>query len=89
MRAKAIQYNQSEYLKFEFPNFSGARKSLVQHRNLLRKLKRNSPRYKNELRAHFELLILVKAHALSLDTKTERRRLLNLLMREMEYLKIS
>jgi len=88
MRAKTIQFNNHEYLKIQFPNFSAARKALIQHRDYLRKLKRSSPLYKTELKAHFELLIFVKAHALSLDVKTERRRLLNLLIGEMEYLKI-
>lgn len=86
MQTKVTQLNQSEYLKIVFPDFSGAQKALVQHRDVLCKIKRNSLQYKNELRAHFELLIFAKAHALSLDTKTERRRLLNLLMKEMEYL---
>lgn len=89
MGAKATQYNRSEYLKIEFPDFSAAREALVQHRNVLRKLKRNSPRYKNELKIHLELLIFAKTHALSLDTKAERRRLLNLLMKEIKYLRIS
>lgn len=83
-----IQYNRPRYLKFEFPDFARARKVLVQHRSMLRKLKRNSPWYKNELKTHFALLIFAKAHALSLDMKAERRRLLNLLMKEMKYLKI-
>lgn len=89
MQTKSTQLNQSGYLKIDFPDFSGARKALVQHRNALRKLKHNSPQYKNGLKAHFELLIFAKAHALSLDIKTERRRLLNLLMKEMEYLGMS
>jgi len=90
MRAKdIIQYNPSEYLKFEFPNFSVAREALIQHRNALRKIKRNTSQYKKELKTHFALLIFVKAHALSLDTKTERRRLLNLIMKELEYLGMS
>lgn len=88
MRAKVTLYNRPGYLKIEFPDFSGARKALLQHGNVVRKLKRNSLRYKNELKTHFELLIFVKAHALSLDTRTERRRFLNLLMKEMEYLRI-
>jgi hypothetical protein len=87
MRPKLTQYNRPGYLKIEFPNFSGARKALVQHRSVLRKLKPSSSRYKSELKAHFELLIFAKAHALSLDTKAERRRLLNLLANEMEYIK--
>lgn len=82
------QYNQPGYLKIEFPDFSGARKALIRHRNVLHKFKRNSSLYKNELRIHFELLIFAKAHALSLDTRTERRQLLNLLMKEMEYLEV-
>lgn len=88
MRAKITQYNRSEYLKIEFPNFSGAQKTLTNHRDVLRNLKRSSLRYKNELRIHFELFIFTKAHALSLDTKAERQRLLNLLMKELEYLKM-
>jgi len=88
MQAKVKQYNRQGYLKIEFPDFSGARKALAQNRNMLRKLKHNSPRYKNEFKKHFALLIFTKAHAFSLDTKTERRRLLNLLMKEMEYLRI-
>lgn len=88
MRTKITQYNWPGYLKIEFPDVSGAQKALVQHRNLLRKLKRNSPQYKNELKTHFQLLIFAKAHALSLDTRMERRRLLKLLIDEMEYLKI-
>lgn len=89
MRTKTTQTNQPGYLKVEFPDFSGARKALIQHRNALRKLKCNSPQYKNELKAHFKLLIFAKAHALSLDMKAERQRLLNLLIKEMEYLGMS
>lgn len=89
MQTKIRQSDQPWYLKIEFPDFSGARKALVRHRDILRELKRNSPRYKIELRAHLQLLIFAKAHALSLDTKVERRRLLNLIMKEMDYLKIS
>lgn len=87
MQTKTIQDSRPGYLKIEFPDFSGAEKVLIRHRNVLRKLKRNSLQYKNELKDHFKLLIFVKAHALSLDTKEERRRLLNLFMKEMEYIK--
>jgi len=86
MQIKTIQDKRLGYLKIVFPDFLGAGKALVRHRDVLRKLKHNSPQYKNELKDHFKLLILAKAHALSLDTKVERRRLLNLLMKEMEYL---
>ena len=89
MPIKVKQYNRQGYLKIEFPDFSGARKALAQNRNMLRKLKHNSPRYKNEFKKHFALLIFTKAYALSLDTRTERQRLLNLFMKEMVYLKIS
>lgn len=88
MQTKITKYNQPGYLKIEFPDFLRAEKALVRHRNVLCKLKRNSQQYKNELKDHFKLLIFSKAHAFSLDTKMERRRLLNLLMKEMEYLKI-
>lgn len=88
MRTKTTQYNWPGYLKIEFPDFSGAGKALIQHRDILHKLKHNSPRYRDELRTHFQLLIFSKAHALSLDTKIERRRLLNLLMKEMGHLRI-
>ena len=87
MQTKTIQNSLLEYLKIEFPDFSGARKALVRHRNILCGLKHNSPQYKKELKIHFRLLIFVKAHALSLDTREERRRLLNLFMKEMEYIK--
>ena len=89
MRTKVTRLNQPGCLKIDFPDFSGARKALVRHRNVLCKLKHDLPQYKDELKAHFELLIFAKAHALSLDIKTERRRLLNLLMKEMEYLEMS
>ena len=76
------------YLKFDFPNFRGFRKALTQHRDFLLGLDKNSAMYKDELRAHFKLLIFVKAHAFALDTENERRRLLNLLMNEMKDLKM-
>ncbi|TSA44816.1 hypothetical protein D4R52_03640 [bacterium] len=76
------------YIKFDFPNFRALKKVLIQHRNFLFGLDKNSAVYKDELRAHFKMLIFVKAHALALDTETERKRLLNLLMSEMKVLKM-
>jgi hypothetical protein len=74
--------------KFIFPDFKGLGRALKQHRDLLLGLDKNSAMYKDELRTHFKMLIFVKAHALALDTENERRRLLNLLMKEMEILKM-
>ena len=76
------------HLRVEFPNYVGAGKALIQHREIMYGLKRDSPQYKDELKTHFQLLIFAKAHALALDTKVERRRLLKLLMTEIEHLKI-
>lgn len=88
MKTAITKHNRARYLKIEWPDYSGAKKALIQHRSILCKIRRNSPRYKDEMKTHFQLLIFVKAHALALDTKTERRRLLNLFMKEMEYLRI-
>ncbi len=85
---RKIRQDRPGYLKIEFPDFLGAWRALIQHRDLLRKTKRNSPQYRNELKTHFQLLIFAKAHALSLDTRAERRRLLNLLMKEMDLLRM-
>lgn len=64
------------------------RNTLIQHRNFLLTLGKDSATYKDELKTHFKLLIFVKAHALSLDTKIERGRLLNLIWKEMKYLEM-
>jgi len=75
-------------LKIDFPSYQKYTDLLIRHRVYLLTLNKNTSLYKKELRAHFKLLIFIKAHALSLDTKEERSRLLNLLWKEMKYLKM-
>lgn len=71
-------------LKINFPNYRQLKIVLNQKKNLLTKLGKTSSDYKKELRNYFKLLIFVKAHSLSLDTREERKRLLNLLWKEFK-----
>ena len=89
MKRKMMQSSRSGYLQIKFPDFLAAQKTLVEHRNIVRKLKQNSPHYRAELKTHFALLIFAKAHAFSLDTKTERRRLVNLIIKEIDQLRLN
>jgi len=71
-------------LKISFPNYRQLKMVLDQKKNFLIRLRKTSPDYRKELRNYFKLLIFVKAHSLALDTKEERKRLLNLLWKEFK-----
>ncbi len=69
-------------------NYEYCKKILTKKKLALLKIDKASKNYTKRLKSYFKLLILVKAHAFALDTESERRKLLNILMNAMQDLNL-
>lgn len=74
--------------KLDLWNYEYCKKILARKKQRLLGIYKNSTNYSKYLKSYFRLLLLVKAHALALDTQKERNKLLNLLMSEMRDFKM-